>query len=174
MSKNFTNANKGGPLRTVTDTWITPKWIIDATGPYDLDPCGHLPDGKPIVETASLYFTKEKDGLIQPWFGNVFVNFPYSDANSWMKKCREEFESGRVESITVLCFARTETQAWQRNVKFATGINFINKRIRFLNGEGIEKGNGNAPSCLIAFGEKAFRRIQGVDGIITRMQNFNA
>jgi len=170
MSKNFTNANKFGPQNTETDIWLTPQWIIDKIGPFDLDPCGHLPNGKPIVKTAENYFTEQNNGLTQPWFGDVFVNFPYSDSFEWLKKCKDEFLSGRVASITVLCFARTETKAWQENVNQATGINLIKKRVKFLTKDGVEKSNGNAPSCLIAFGESAFSKIKNIEGIIVRIE----
>jgi phage N-6-adenine-methyltransferase len=167
--RNFINATQQGATNTQTDTWITPKWIIDAIGPFDLDPCGHLPEGKPIVETAKNYFTEEQNGLNQDWFGDVFVNFPYSDAGLWLTKCAEEYEKGNC-NIIVLCFARTETRAWQRNVVKATGINFINKRVKFLNHQGEVKSNGNAPSCLIAFGPRAFDKIKNVDGIVVKVE----
>jgi phage N-6-adenine-methyltransferase len=154
MSKTFHNATQNGPSHTLTDVWLTNPWIIEAIGVSDLDPCGHLPDGKPIVQTAHYYFTEKENGLIQDWskYKTVFCNFPYSDSYEWLKKCNEEAAKG-VE-IIVLCFARTETRAWAQFVKSATGINFITKRIKFLNSEGVEKGNGNAPSCLIAWAKR--------------------
>jgi phage N-6-adenine-methyltransferase len=167
MSKNFHNATQDGPANTITDTWITAPWIIDKIGVSDLDPCGFLPDGtNPIVKTAETYFTEKENGLVQDWskYKTVFCNLPYSDSYEWLKKCSEEAAKG-VEVI-VLCFCRTETRGWQQFVKSATGINLINKRIKFLTGEGIEKGNGNAPSCLIAWGEVAYKRIKNVDGIL--------
>jgi hypothetical protein len=33
----------------------------------------------------------------------------------------------------------------------------------------VEKGNGNAPSCLIAWGEEAYQRIKKIDGIYVRL-----
>ncbi len=30
-----------------TDTWLTPKFIIDALGPFDLDPCA-CPNPRPF------------------------------------------------------------------------------------------------------------------------------
>ena len=168
MSNKFQSATPLGKNNTGTDTWITPPWIIDKIGRSDLDPCGYLINGSPIVETAHYYFTENTNGLIQDWskFKTVFVNFPYSDSFNWMKKCSEEANKGC--EIIVLCFARTETKCWQQNVKNCTGINLINKRIKFLTADGIEKGNGNCPSVLIAWGENAFNRIKNVDGLIFR------
>lgn len=161
---SFTSATPFGPHKTKTDTWITPKWIIDQIGLSDLDPCAFLVNGKPLVETARHYITEEQDGLTTPWFGTVFVNFPYSQSRVWMKKC-SEYNNG-----IVLCFARTDVKAWQENVRNATGINFINKRVSFLNNKGEKLSNGNAPSALIAWGEENYKRICNVDGICCRIQ----
>jgi len=169
MANKFQQATPNGPENTVTDVWITPKWIIDKIGISDLDPCGHLPEGGPIVATANNYFTEAQNGLIQDWsqYKTVFVNFPYSQSREWLKKCADEAAKGC--EIIVLCFTRSEVKAWQENVKSATGINLINKRIKFLTATGEEKGNGNAPSCLIAWGESAYQRIKNIDGIYVRL-----
>lgn len=161
---SFNAATAQGPHNTFTDTWITPKWIIDKIGLSDLDLCGFLLKGKPIVETAHHYFTEEQDGFSQKWFGRVFVNFPYSESKKWFSRCAE-YSNG-----IVLCFARTDTQAWQKFVKTATGVNFINRRVSFLNAAGVEQSNGNAPSALIAWGEENFQRICKVDGIRVRIE----
>lgn len=166
--KSFHNATPEGPTKTKTDVWITPPWIIEGFGAdyFDLDPCAHLPNGEPIVKTAKHYYTKEQDGLKQDWFGNVFVNFPYSQAREWLAKCADEYAKGNARNIVVLCFVRSETKAWQDYVKYATGINLLAKRIKFLDSSGIEKGNGNAPSCLIAFGNDAYYKLFNFKGIV--------
>jgi phage N-6-adenine-methyltransferase len=171
MANKFQQATPNGPDNTITDVWCTPKWVIDKIGLSDLDPCGHLPNGEPVVKTALNYFTEKEDGLKQDWskYKTVFCNFPYSESREWLKKCKEEAVKGC--EIIVLCFIRAETRAWQENIKSATGINLINKRIKFLTSTGEEKGNGNAPSCLIAWGENAYDRIKNVDGIYVRLDN---
>lgn len=168
MSNKFQQATPQGQNHTKTDVWLTPQWLIDKMGSFDLDPCGWLPNGTPITKTAKRYFTEQENGLDKKWEGMVFVNFPYSQAKEWMEKCRKEYLERNCE-IVVLCFVRSETKAWQENVKYATGINLINKRIKFLNEKGEEKGNGNAPSALIAFGEKAFEKIKNVNGLVCRL-----
>lgn len=51
------------------------------------------------------------------------------------------------------------------------------KRISFLNQDGEaknekgQKSNGNAPSCLVAWGEENYARIKKVDGIYLRIDN---
>ena len=162
MSNKFNSVTP--ERKSVTDTWITPKWIIDGIGPFDLDPCAFLIEGNPIVKTANHFITEEQDGLKQDWFGNVFCNPPYSDLKSWMDKMNKHGNG------IVLCFARTETQAWQNNMSNATGINLIHRRIKFLNDKGEEQGNGNAPSALIAYGEENFQRIKKIKGIHCRVE----
>lgn len=163
---SFTDATPNGPRKTKTDVWLTPKWGIDAIGVSDLDPCGWLINGHPIVKTANHYFTEEEDGLKQDWseYDSVFVNFPYSDAKNWMVKCNEH--GRQYGNLIVLCFARTDTQWFQNNVLGATGMSFINRRISFLNENGVQLTNGNAPSVLIAWGDEAYQRIRNVDGIM--------
>lgn len=164
---SFQSATPLGPKKTKTDIWLTPPWLIEKMGLFDLDPCAYLPNGMPLVPIAKKYFTQKENGLMQNWTGNVFVNFPYSQAYNWLKKCKDEYLKSKGScNIVVLCFARTETKAWQKNVDCCTGINFINKRIKFLDKDGIQKSNGNAPSVLIAYGDQAFEKIQKIDGLI--------
>lgn len=169
MSNKFQQATPAGANNTITDTWITPKWIIDAIGLSDLDPCGWTPNGSPVVQTAKKYITEDQNGLSTQWSGSVFCNPPYSDLKTWLEKCAEYHENTGSQVI-ILCFVRSETRAFQQNIKSATGINLINKRIKFLDSFGNEKGNGNAPSCLIAYGEEAFERIKNIDGIYCRIE----
>lgn len=170
MANKFQQATPKGAKNTITDVWLTPKWIIDAIGVSDLDPCGWLPDGNPIVKTAERYFTEAEDGLTSEWEGSIFCNPPYSDLKSWLKKC-SEYHHQTGNDVIVLCFVRSETKAFQQNVNNCTGINLINKRIKFLDSNGIERGNGNAPSCLIAWGETAYKRIKKIDGLYFKSDN---
>lgn len=56
-------------------TWLTPRYIIDALGPFDTDPC--CPDGGMPWPTATRMITKSEDGLAQAWEGHVWLNPPY-------------------------------------------------------------------------------------------------
>lgn len=170
MSNEFNSTTREGPHSTKTDTWLTPQWIIDKIGISYLDPCGYIhPEKGIIVKTAHNYFYENDNGLIQKWENDCFVNPPYSDLGSWLEKMAAHGNG------IVLCFARTETKAYQKYVKSATGINFMAKRVSFLNSEGEaknakgQKSNGNAPSCLIAYGEENYQRIKNIDGIYCRI-----
>lgn len=43
-------------IDTGEKTWLTPKWIIDVLGAFDLDPC--CPDGEMPWRTADRMVTK--------------------------------------------------------------------------------------------------------------------
>ena len=164
---HFNSTNPLGPKHTKSQIWLTPKWIIDALGGYevfDLDVCAHLPNGKPIIQTAKQYYTEKEDGLKSPWFFNVWCNPPYNDLGSWLRKMSEH------KNGIILCFARTDTKAWQY-VKTATGINFIKGRIKFLNENGEGNQPANAASCLIAWSEENYKRIKNIDGLYVRIDN---
>ena len=48
------------------DEWYTPREIIEALGPFDLDPCAPM---KPLWRTAARMVNKEQDGLKNSWGG---------------------------------------------------------------------------------------------------------
>lgn len=70
-----------------SDEWYTPPELLDALGAtYDLDPCSPGPGH--WVPALNIY-TKEDDGLSQPWHGFVFMNPPFGGRNShiaWLTK----------------------------------------------------------------------------------------
>ena len=68
------------PQASKNVSWVTPKWILDALGEFDLDPC--TPDEMPW-ETALRRYTKFDDGLIQPWEGRVWLNPPFDKRGRW-------------------------------------------------------------------------------------------
>lgn len=65
-----------------TDERYTPRWVFDALGEqFDLDPASP-PLGISQVPTAAVW-TKEDDGLTQPWHGFVWLNPPFSHSTPW-------------------------------------------------------------------------------------------
>jgi hypothetical protein len=57
-----------------TEVWLTPPYVIEALGQFDLDPCASL--DRPW-DTAENHYTIEDNGLEQEWFGRVWCNPPY-------------------------------------------------------------------------------------------------
>ena len=134
--------------------WLTPKYIIDDLGPFDLDPCSSVYQKFP---TATRQLTKEDDGLITPWHGLVWMNPPYGrNISAWIERLHQH------GSGIALIFARTETEAWWDHVwSAASSILFIKGRIHFLKPDGTEaKDNSGAPSALVAYGDVAAERLR--------------
>ena len=149
-----TSPNKGA-----TDSWITPKAIIDAIGPFDLDPCECIPQPWRCAEYAY-----QRNGLGEPWFGRVWLNPPYSQVWDWMAALADH---GRGTALT---FARTETEGFVRQVwDRATAVMFLHGRLFFHKPDGSRaKGNSGGPSCLVAYGDDDAKRLResGLSGSI--------
>lgn len=129
----------------MTDEWLTPPHIIKSLGEFDLDPCSPVDRPWP---TAKHHFTILDNGLMQEWFGRVWMNPPYSQLIHWLNKMAL-YGHG-----TAMTFARTDTNAFHQFVfPVADSLYFIRQRVRFHLPDGTAgKDRGNAPSVLIAYG----------------------
>jgi hypothetical protein len=131
---------------SITDEWITPREIIQALGPFDLDPCS--PGDRRPWDTAARHLSIEDNGLAQQWDGRVWLNPPYSGAAAWLERLAFHGVG------TALIFARTETAAWHEHVwPHAAGLLFLRGRLTFHHVDGRRSGfNAGAPSVLVAYG----------------------
>lgn len=140
--------------------WLTPKYIVNALGTFDLDPCG-APDHELAKRTYLL--ERDEDGLALPWTGRVYLNPPYGPAQAPFMRKMVKHGHG-----TALTFARTETALFHETVwDAATAVLFLKGRLTFLTGDGEKaKANAGAPSCLVAYGEDDARRLRnsGLEG----------
>lgn len=164
-----------------TDDWITPKYIIDELGPFDLDPCQSLTQPWPCAKKG---YTITDDGLSKTWNGFVYVNSPYSNAEPFMQRLAEH------KNGIGLLFGRTETAMFRSHIwQEADAVLFVAGRLHFhypdpsdpqhcsLHGHvwsgrpespkkiwcrycGMAKGNSGGPSCIVAYGNHAVRRLQ--------------
>lgn len=149
-----------------TVVWLTPLHVIEALGPFDLDPCGveHWP-------TATRKHVLPTDGMRAPWKGRIWLNPPYGpEAWRWMDKLANH------GSGTALIFARTETAGFSEQVwKRATAILFLRGRLTFHLPDGGRPGNdAGAASCLVAYGDYDAERLRtcGLTGTyVSQMEN---
>lgn len=76
-------------------TWLTPPHIIEALGPFDLDPC--CPPKMPW-RTAEQMVCRPDDGLAVDWTGQrVWLNPPYGrEAVPFLRKMAENAAEGGV------------------------------------------------------------------------------
>jgi hypothetical protein len=131
-----------------TERWLTPRWVLDPLGRFDLDPCA-----APDWPTADEMYTPEThgDGLSLPWFGRVWMNPPYGSAmTAWLEKMAQHGNG-----ITLI-FARTDTAAFHDYVwPHADALLFLRGRITFLRPDlSAPSANSGAPSVLLAYGDQ--------------------
>jgi hypothetical protein len=134
--------------RMLKDEWLTPPDILQALGPFDLDPCA--PVTRPW-DMALEHYTADDLGLTKPWFGRVWCNPPYgSQTGIWLQKLADHGNG------IALIFARTETEMFFSQVwKRASALLFIEGRLYFHHVDGRRAdANSGAPSVLIAYGNE--------------------
>ena len=162
MNKSY-NMN----IDTGEKTWLTPPEIINALGPFDLDPC--CPPTMPW-RTATQMVCRPDDGLAVDWIGKrVWLNPPYGrEAVPFLRKMAENKTGGGI----LLIFARTDTSAWQDWIfPYAYGILFLRKRLHFHKPDGTQGETATAPSALVAYSEQDFARLRnaGLRGAFLRV-----
>ena len=136
------------------DEWLTPPYIIDALGDFDVDPCSPV---KRPWDTANYHYDINDDGLHHPWPGRVWLNPPYGlEAARWLDRLAQHGNG------IALIFARTETKMFFDHVwRRADAVLFIEGRLHFHHVDGTRAAaNAGAPSCLVAYGENNVRKLK--------------
>lgn len=132
-----------------TDDWQTPPEIIEALGPFDLDPCASVNQIHPTA--AEMWTTSTHgSGLLHPWPADrrVWLNPPYGRyIGTWMRRMVEH------HCGTALVYARTETEWFQHYVfPVASALLFLEGRLFFLRPDGSRPiHNAGGPSVLVAY-----------------------
>jgi phage N-6-adenine-methyltransferase len=129
---------------SATDLWYTPQDFFDklnAEFGFELDVCDTAENAK-----CARFYTKEDDGLEQPWEGVCWMNPPYGRViGQWVKKAAIEAAKG----ATVVCLvpARTDTAWWHDYCIKYGDIRFIRGRLKF----GGQKNSAPFPSAVVIF-----------------------
>lgn len=135
--------------------WLTPKYITDALGVFQFDPCAPV---KTTHRICGAYFDKTDDGLKSDWPNNcrIWLNPPFG--RLWPKFVEKLAAHGN--GIALLA-ARTETKEFFRLVwGKADAICFLKGRPHFCYVDGTPaKANSGVPICLIAYGRQNAARL---------------
>src|SRR5947208_7327512 len=108
-----------------SNEWYTPAKYIEAArevmGGIDLDPASCALANETV--RATTYHTVESDGLIQPWFGRVWLNPPFTKVQNksgiriFTNKLVEEYKASNIAQAILLatsdCDASWFHQLWQ-------------------------------------------------------------
>jgi DNA N-6-adenine-methyltransferase (Dam) len=152
----------GSHQRTIgaSQVHLTPRWIIEALGPFDLDPCAA--DPRPW-DCAKGNLCEADDGLRHSWGGRVWLNPPFDryKVAGWIARLGEH---GRG---TALLHARTETEWFRICWSKASAFLFMPQRLTFVKPDGTlcttrsgERANSGAPPVLVAFGDYDAMRLR--------------
>lgn len=137
--------------RTPRTLWL---YLSGKYGPFDLDAAANDENA-----LCPRYFTIERSGLVEPWFGVVWCNPPFSDVGSWVRRAWEQAPNCQ-RIVMVLPANRTEQGWWQTHVEpyrdgrsTRDGIRltteFLRSRINFAT-PGRGKYNSSAPfGCVL-------------------------
>ena len=143
--------------------WLTPPYVLDALGEFDLDPCS------PVVrpwDTAKKHYHER--GLEQEWLGRVWCNPPYGkETFKWLSKLSDHANG------VALIFARTDTIGFHREIfEKADAVKFLRGRLRFHYVDGTKGDRANAPSCLVAYGENNVKALHasGLQGHVINLR----
>ena len=117
-------------FRSKSVEWTTPPDLfaeLDAEFHFDLDVAASHENA-----LCARYFTKEIDGLRQPWRGICWMNPPYGrEIGAWLRKAWQS----AAEGATIVCLlpARTDTTWWHDYVAHADEIRLLRGRLKFSN-----------------------------------------
>ena len=149
------------PRSEYSDEYYTPDTIVQALGPFDLDPSAGP------KSHAAVNIRRPDDGLAVPWSGRVWLNPPYSNIHEWLEKFVRHGDG------VTLVNARPDTQWFQRLVRGASAVHWLSGRVPFSRPEGMKKQTPVVGSVLVAYGEKNAESLRksGLPGITMTVDN---
>ena len=113
------------------DDYYTPQWIFQALNiKFDLDVAAPL-GGVPWLPTEN-HYSIEDNGLVQNWYGKVWMNPPYSETTPWVNKFIEH-----KNGIALLPFTKAKwgVLIWEK----ADRIVALNSKLKFVHKDEGEK-----------------------------------
>ena len=141
---------RNSPEYRPNDEYFTPKWLFESMNiTFDIDVAA--PNNGVEWIPAKKYFTLEDDGLSQQWYGNVWMNPPYSQSKKWVNKF---IEHGKGIALLPLAKSKWMTDLW--NV--CDGILPMHNGFKFIRDNEL-KGSIFLPVALFAFGKENYEAL---------------
>jgi hypothetical protein len=142
--------------------YYTPPHIVEAArltmGGIDLDPASSARANE--IVKAGCYFGIEDDGLDCTWFGNVWLNHPFSRVGNplWINKLVDQYQTGYIVTACCITYASTSEQWFQP--LYAYPMCFLSPRTNYLLPNGKVKRGVTKGSVVTYMGNDldAFRR----------------
>lgn len=168
LHKPFVTNNSG------QDEWYTPQIFADTAkltmGSIDLDPASSETANNIIKATE--IFTIEDNGLNKTWYGNVWLNPPYSQPTieHFADKLIQELPN--IKQACIIVNNATDTQWCQKLLRKCNAICFVEGRVKFVNGQGTTTGHPLQGQIILYFGKEmeSFLTLFNKLGICTPVQ----
>ena len=136
-----------------SDDYYTPQWIFEKLAiTFDLDVAA--PTGGCHWIPAKHHYDQQSNGLTSNWFGNVFMNPPFSKPSEWVTKFMQH-----ANGITLLPMAKS---AWFDHIWIhAEAVTQLPSNLKFIDPKG---GNGSISigSMLFAFGQDNVKALHNI------------
>jgi len=144
-----------------SDEYGTPRWLIrrlqealsgSGRTQFDLDPTS----GAEPFQIANLRYTKEDDGLQQPWalpsVDTIYLNPPYSDPEPFLRKLKQAVDPDDPDAASLgisLTKSDTSTGWFHDHLTEARVICFLDTRLSFHGGD----QGAKFPNAIGVFGD---------------------
>jgi hypothetical protein len=150
-------------LDTDGDYYTSAAWSEAARrtmGGIDLDPAScelaNWGDGKNPGVRADKYFSFKDNGLIQEWYGKIWLNPPFGQWNLWGPKFLEELDSGRIEQACLLIPLRALSSKSLHEVKLRCRLMMVPNGREKLWGPKAERGPPDQGHVVLYYGPNLF------------------
>jgi len=125
--------------------WYSPAEVVEVAravlGAIDLDPAS-CAVANPVVQAAQFY-TREDNGLAQPWSGRVFLNPPYCqpEIDQFSEKLARHVQAGDIAAAIVLVNNGTDTEWFGTLAGVASAFCFPSDRLKYWRADRITNKN---------------------------------
>jgi hypothetical protein len=129
-------------LKSERPDWNTPQNFLEYVYRFfpsglDIDPCSN--DASLVKASVAMKGPPGRDGLMEAWSGNVYVNPPYGrNIGHWIEKiCREAKRCAQPEAylgceVVALVPSRTDTRWFHRAMNGCRSVCLIKGRLTFV------------------------------------------
>lgn len=148
------------------DDYLTPPALVEALGPFDLDPC--CPPTMPWRTAGRMVHFPREDGLTMQWRGRVWCNPPYSNVRPWVDKF---LAHGR--GVALVSAKSIDARWGQAALGGCAAAMFMAGRLLFHYEDGTQSTGKFLSNMLIAASEEDvealhYARAMGYEGVIMR------
>jgi hypothetical protein len=155
-----------------SEEYDTPGYLLEVArsvlGGFDLDPASN--ESAQHTVGAATYYTKEQDGLSQPWAGRLWLNPPYgktagkSNQELWAQRLIAEYKAGNVTAAILLVKAAVGYR-WFEELFRDWPVCFLRERLSFILDSGDDDGQSKQGTALFYFGPDFMRFAQAFRGM---------